>query len=184
VRLVRLGDTGGTTRRTARRTEFTETTWPLAQRLAGGALRTRANGIEEPRDYARLVAIAGEPDQETVEIVHEALVTQWPRYQAWLEDAAPDKRVFDRLIDEASEWEKKNGKASPYLARGADFETFLTLLRSNRAAWLSGTERQFVEASEDADQWQKGSYKGRSSRHLCADSAGRQPRYCCSVVSG
>jgi hypothetical protein len=125
VRLVRLGDTGGTTRRVARRTEFTETTWRLVQQLAGGAHSPpKANGVEERTDYARLVAIAGEPGQETVEIAHEALVTQWPRYQAWLEDAAPDKRVFDKLIDQAAEWEKSASR-SRYLARGADLESFL-----------------------------------------------------------
>ena len=40
VRLVRLGDTGGTTRRIARREDFTHLTWPLVQELAGGSQST------------------------------------------------------------------------------------------------------------------------------------------------
>ena len=47
VRLVRLGETGGTTRRVARRDEFRSEVWPTVQRLA-----------EE--DYARLLSIFGE----------------------------------------------------------------------------------------------------------------------------
>jgi hypothetical protein len=136
VRLVRLGDTGGTTRRIVRRAEFTDETWPLVQCLAGS------------EDEARLVAIAGEPGQETVEIVHEALVTQWPRYQAWLEDAAPDKRVFDRLIDRAAEWAGAAAEAKDgLLARtDAEREAFAGLART-RPPWLSAEERAFVEAS-------------------------------------
>src|SRR5829696_7824725 len=84
VRLVRLGDTGGTTRRIVGRTEFTKRAWRLVQQLAGGALPNSANGIASDK-HARLIAIAGEPGVETVEIAHEALATQWPRYQAWLE---------------------------------------------------------------------------------------------------
>jgi tetratricopeptide (TPR) repeat protein len=148
VRLVRLGDTGGTTRRVARRAEFTDETWTLVQRLAGGALPSGA-GIQQESEHARLVAIAGEPGQETVEIAHEALVTQWPRYQTWLEDAAPDKRVFDRIIEETREW-SANGEDSRYLARGADLEAFAKLL-GKRPAWLAPLENQFVKASLDAE---------------------------------
>jgi hypothetical protein len=44
VRLVRLGDTGGTTRRIAHRAEFTSETWSLVQQPAGGVLPNPANG--------------------------------------------------------------------------------------------------------------------------------------------
>jgi hypothetical protein len=150
VRLVRLGDTGGRMRRVARRTEFTETTWPLVQRLAGGALPAEAHGVEEQGGYARLVSIAGEPGEETVEIAHEALVTQWPRYQAWLEGAAPDKRVFDRLIERAGEWQQANEGKAEFLAFGHDRETYSDLSR-RRGSWLSGIEHAFVAESLAAE---------------------------------
>ena len=68
---------------------------------------------------------------------------------AWLEDAAPDKRVFDRLIEEAAEW-AANGEDPSHLAQGADFEAFQTL-RDKRAVWLSSLEHRFVQASHDAE---------------------------------
>jgi hypothetical protein len=142
VRLVRLGETGGTTRRVARRAEFTDETWPLVQRLAG------SEDEEASGRYARLVAIAGEPGQETVEIVHEALATQWPRYQAWLEEAAPDKRVFDRLVEEVAEWAASD-KDPRHLAQGADLDTFAGLAE-RRPTWLSADEHKFVLASREA----------------------------------
>lgn len=142
IRLVRLGDTGGTTRRIVRRWELTDQTWILAQRLAGGS----SEGEDER--YARLVAVSGEPGKETIEITHEALVTQWPRYQAWLEDAASDKRVFDRMIEAASAW-STHDEDSEYLARGADLEA-ITKLQQDRASWLSSLEARFADASASA----------------------------------
>src|SRR5829696_4545722 len=65
VRLVRLGDTGGTTRRIVRRAEFRDEVWRLVQRLAGGALPNATNGVRK-EGRARLVAIAGDPCAETV----------------------------------------------------------------------------------------------------------------------
>jgi energy-coupling factor transporter ATP-binding protein EcfA2 len=91
VRLVRLGDTGGATRRVARRSEFGKQRWALARRLAS-------------EEGNRLVLIAGEVGDETVEIAHEALVTQWPRFQRRLQERARDKRIFDRLIERTASW--------------------------------------------------------------------------------
>lgn len=141
VRLVRLGDTGGTTRRIARRTEFTDETWALVQQLAAVSEGETESG------HVRLIAISGESGSETIEIVHEALATQWPRYQAWLEDVAGDKRVFDRLIDGAAEW-SKNHENSGYLARGTDLDAFSKFYRSSgRRIWLADVEARFVDAS-------------------------------------
>ena len=65
MRLVRLGDTGGATRRTAALDEFDGARRALLQRL----------GEDE---YGRLVAVGA----TSAEIAHEALITQWP----WLQD--------------------------------------------------------------------------------------------------
>ena len=88
IRLVRLGDTGGATRRIARCGEFSDARWSMLQALA----EDRGN---------RLVLISGPEGDERVEIAHEALVTQWPRFQRWLQAAAGDKRALDELIERA-----------------------------------------------------------------------------------
>ena len=92
----------------------------------------------------------GAPGEETVEIAHEALATQWPRYQAWLEDAAEDKRVFDRLMDETLEWVAA-GEEPRHLALGYDLEIF-GKLQEKRPLWLSDAETRFVQRSLDAER--------------------------------
>jgi hypothetical protein len=160
VRLVRLGDTGGSTGRIARRAEFTDARWTMLQTLAG----ERGN---------RLVLITGPEGNERVEIAHEALVTQWPRFQRWLERASGDKRTLDELIERAGRWATPEGphpttmqrevlieKANKpvkvadkarelHLATGADLERF-DHLEQMHAGWLSPTEIVYVTASKDA----------------------------------
>src|SRR4051812_6901869 len=126
VRLVRLGDTGGATRRLATRGEFNDAKWRLIQKLAS-------------KEAKRLVLIGGGETAETVEIAHEALVTQWPRYQTWLSgrdpdgaDRAADKRTLDALTQRTAGWvaaPDARAKAKR-LATGAD----LRLRRLGRAA--------------------------------------------------
>jgi len=119
IRLVRLGDTGGTTRRVATRDEF-----------------------------------GGEEGRETVELSHEALVTQWPLYQTWLEEAAPHKRTLDALILDAKRWMNAAEQQKPQLLlTGYDLEQAVTFTKDlARAPWLSEAERAFVTACETARQ--------------------------------
>jgi WD40 repeat protein len=135
VRLVRLGDAAGAMRRVAGRREFDEQRWALAQKLAseGGN---------------RLVLIEGDLGDEAVEIAHEALVTQWPRFQRWLQEAARDKRTFDRLIEHTAAW--LAGDRNPArLVISADREEF-SKLSARRANWLSADEHTFVRESDRA----------------------------------
>jgi hypothetical protein len=162
IRLVRLGDTGGATRRIARRGEFSDARWSMLQALA------KESGN-------RLVLISGPEGDERVEIAHEALVTQWPRFQRWLQAAAADKRALDELIERAGRWataegspttkveqEELIGKANEpvnvdsknrdqYLAIGTDLERF-DKLEQRHKDWLSPTEVAYVTASKDARQ--------------------------------
>ena len=162
VRLVRLGDTGGATRRIARRGEFSDARWSMLQALA------KESGN-------RLVLISGPEGDERVEIAHEALVTQWPRFQRWLQAAADDKRALDELIERAARWatpeassattveqealiDKANAPVNvdskgrdQYLATGADLERF-DKLEQRHKEWLSSTEVAYVTASKDAQQ--------------------------------
>src|SRR5262249_11287969 len=89
VRLVRLGDTGGATRRTCLLDEFDEAHRSLLQRLGGDAC-------------GRLVAVG----EKTAEIAHEALIAQWPWLQSRLRESANDVRLLDRLTTRAREWSK------------------------------------------------------------------------------
>jgi WD40 repeat protein len=140
LRLVRLGDTGGATRRVAARGEFDEARWSLVQKLAS-------------EDGKRLLLLRGSTDQPTVEIAHEALVTAWPYFQNLLQQAADDKRILDTLIPRAQAWaaEENQRARKNRLATGADLELFAALM-DRRRAWLSSDEQGFVEASVSAEQ--------------------------------
>ena len=130
VRLVRLGDTGGATGRTAALDEFDAPEQALLRRL----------GDDE---HGRLLAVS----EKSAEIAHEALITQWPWLQGRLKEGAHDVRRLDRLMSKSAEWsEAQEDRKSEYLASGAERE-FFDELANERPNWLSGIDRKFVEAS-------------------------------------
>ncbi|VFU10515.1 protein of unknown function [Methylocella tundrae] len=134
TRLLRLGETtGGATRRTAQLDGFDA----ASQKLI--ALLSSENG-------SRLLLTS----DKTVEIAHEALITQWPWLQNKLNEAASasDMRLLDRLMSKAAGWTSAHRRSrSEHLATGVERAEFLQLARQ-RGAWLSQTEKKFVTASE------------------------------------
>jgi len=143
VRLIRPGEAGGVTRRVAHLEEFDTPTQALAATLA-------------QEEHWRLLTC----HEDTVEIAHEQLATQWLRYQRWLanspgdpEQGIPpdprgdDLRLLQQLIAEALRWQAAPSDAKArYLAMGVDLELYAQLA-NRRRAWLSDVERRFVEAS-------------------------------------
>jgi hypothetical protein len=133
VRLVRLGDTGGATRRTAALAEFDKARRDLVRRLGRD-------------DFRRLVVIG----ETSAEVAHEALITQWPWLHGRLRDDARDVRRLDRLMEKAREWrDALADRKDAYLAAGAERESFDELARQ-RGDWLSPLDRAFIEASNRA----------------------------------
>ena len=163
VRLVRLGDTGGATRRTAALDEFDEARRGLVQRL----------GKDE---YGRLVVVG----ETSAEIAHEALITQWPWLQGRLKDDARDVRRLDRLMEKAQEWrDAPADKKASYLAAGAERELFDELAKQ-RGDWLSRLDRDFVEASNRAHETEREretrDVSGRASQRIRRPDRAREHR--------
>ncbi len=163
IRLVRLGETGGTTRRIAARDEFSKDAWCVLQKLAtedygrliyisgtspteqtGGDLEIYESGeISDAKSQSQ----TGQYDQqcpETAELSHEALVSQWPIYQSWLQASPNLKRVHDRIIQSTKIWLDR-GMAKGDLATGSTLDEGLALL-DKQANWLSPSEREFLDA--------------------------------------
>jgi hypothetical protein len=137
VRLVRLGDTGGATRRQATRDEFDEVQWRLVQVLAS-------------EQGKRLVLLGGSTELPSAEIAHEALVTAWPYFQNLLQSVVDDKRILDALIAKAKAWfGVADALRAKRLATGIELEWFGKLNRA-RPEWLSSIERQFIATSQAA----------------------------------
>ena len=57
-------------------------------------------------------------DDGSVELVHEALLEQWPRLGLWIEEDAQGRRLHRHLTQAASEWEAA-GREPGELYRGA-----------------------------------------------------------------
>ena len=107
VRLVRLGDTGGATRRTAALDDFDDSRRALLRRL----------GDDE---HGRLVVVS----ETSAEIAHEALITQWPWLQSRSKDEARNVRTLDRLMSKSNEWSRSRKRERPISSPSAPSANF------------------------------------------------------------
>ena len=101
---------------------------------------------------ARLLTVS---DGE-VELSHEALLREWPRYRAWLEEDRISRRLHAHFERAARDWDER-GRDVADLYRGARLAAALEW-RAGREQELNETERSFVDASRAA--------AGRAQRRL------------------
>ena len=119
---------------------------------------------------ARLLTIS----EGEVEVSHEALIREWPRYRAWLEEDRVGRRVHEHLGASAREWEVR-GAESADLYRGARLAAALDWA-AQHADELYPTERQFLAASRRR--------AGREARRLRVILAGVAALLAVSIVAG
>jgi WD40 repeat protein/DNA-binding SARP family transcriptional activator len=101
---------------------------------------------------ARLLTVS---DGE-VELSHEALLREWPRYRAWLEEDRVGRRVHAHLTAAARDWDER-GRDPGDAYRGARLAAALEW-RTAHQQELNQTERAFLDASRAA--------AGRAQRRL------------------
>jgi WD40 repeat protein/DNA-binding SARP family transcriptional activator len=89
---------------------------------------------------ARLLTIA---DGE-VELSHEALLREWPRYRTWLEEDRVGQHVHAHLTATARDWETR-GRDVAEVYRGARLAAALEWCAGHEHE-LNQTERQFLDA--------------------------------------
>ncbi len=130
IQMVRPGAGTEDTRRLATRSELGESNWQLVQKLAD----------------ARLVVTSLAPNgQETVEVVHEALIRGWGQLRAWMEDDRAFRAWQERLRAALRQWQMSN-LDSDALLRGtllAEAEGWL----NERESFLSREDRFFIDES-------------------------------------
>jgi DNA-binding SARP family transcriptional activator/DNA-binding beta-propeller fold protein YncE len=83
--------------------------------------------------------------EPTIEIAHEALITQWERLRGWIEDAREDLRTQRRLAVATRDWIEADRDAS-FLISGSRLETYEAWQRG-RAIAITSDERDFLDAS-------------------------------------
>ncbi len=130
MQLVRPGEGTEDTRRLAYRSELDDVDWQLAQQLAD----------------ARLVVSGRTSDgQETVEVVHEALIWEWRKLRGWINEDRAFRTWQDRLRTVLRQWEASNQDEGALL-RGAlliEAEEWYAERRDD----LSQTEQVYIQAS-------------------------------------
>ncbi|MBD0330072.1 MAG: protein kinase [Thermoleophilia bacterium] len=101
----------------------------------------------------RLLSFDREPltRSPTVEVAHEALLTQWERLRGWIDERREDLLLHRRLVEAAEEWEDA-GRAPDYLPREGRLAQFESWAAATDLALTTG-EREFVaEARAAADE--------------------------------
>ena len=131
IQLVRPGEGTEDTRRLATRTEVGEENWDLVTRLADARL------VVSSRDEAL--------GEETVEIVHEALIGGWFRLRLWIELDRAFRTWQERLRAAMRQWQT-SGRDEGALLRGAPLAEAEGWLHS-RPVDLNSAERSFIEQS-------------------------------------
>lgn len=132
TRLVAFGGGPEDTRRVVSRGELPASAWALAQRLAG-------------EDNRLVVTATSESSGDTVEIIHEALISHWPRLAGWVK-VDRDFQPWLRTIRPSVElWQAKPDDDAPLL-RGSLVVLAQTWL-ADRPDDISVGERAFIVAS-------------------------------------
>jgi DNA-binding SARP family transcriptional activator/ABC-type glycerol-3-phosphate transport system substrate-binding protein/tRNA A-37 threonylcarbamoyl transferase component Bud32 len=116
----------------------------------------------------------------TVEISHEALLTQWKRLRDWIDEARHDVRSQRRLALAMTEWVGA-GRSADYLLRGGQLDQL--------AGWaavtslpLSGPEGEFLESSlEERDRAER-EQREQKERATEAERSAKQRLRLLSVV--
>ena len=116
----------------------------LVRRRVPAAELDRINGagpvLAELTDARLLTVSDGE-----VELSHEALLREWPRYRAWLEEDRAGRRVHAHLSAAATDWDARSRDPGE-LYRGARLATALDWAAQHDDR-LNAVEREFIESS-------------------------------------
>ncbi|HEY5429742.1 MAG TPA: BTAD domain-containing putative transcriptional regulator, partial [Solirubrobacteraceae bacterium] len=96
---------------------------------------------------ARLLTVS----DGAIELSHEALLREWPRYRGWLEEDQVGRRLQSHLAAAAGEWDAR-GRDPGDLYRGARLAGALDWTAQHRDQ-LNRSEREFIDASRtEADR--------------------------------
>jgi WD40 repeat protein/DNA-binding SARP family transcriptional activator len=139
LRLTELGDGTEDTRRRVTRSELVSGTDAEATDEVLGLLVDR-----------RLVTA----DDTTVQVAHEALIREWPRLRAWLDDDREGLRAHRHLTHAADDWTAL-GRVPSELYRGPRLAATREWLARDDTAQLNELEAAFMHESEALEQTER-----------------------------
>lgn len=164
LRLVTLGAGVEDTRRRVLRSEL------LSLSTEDGA---RANALEA-FGQARLLSFDRDPATRapTVEVAHEALLREWARLRAWLNESRADIQWQRNLAQAASEWQAANRDTS-YLLRGTRLAQFEGWLTTTTVA-LTPTEQDYYTTSLAEQRQRDAEEQARREREAALQQRARR----------
>ena len=128
---------------TAEGTRATLSRPELLQVIGGG---TRAEVVVERLIQARLVvASESATGEERIEVIHEALLSAWPRLVEWRREDAEGARLRDQLRAAARQWQER-GRPRGMLWRDETLAEY-SIWRARHASALTEIEAAFASAS-------------------------------------
>ncbi len=142
VQLVRPGEGTLDTRRVATRAELSESNWSLVKELADARLVVTNRTIISQDNSQQQINIEG---QETVEVVHEALIRNWGQLREWMNTDREFRTWQEKLRGEMRQWQEMQ-KDRGTLLRGAPLLEAEKWLQK-RSDQLSLEEREFINQS-------------------------------------
>ena len=101
--------------------------------------------------------------EDTVEVAHEALLREWPRLRAWLEEDVQGHQLRQHLTHAAQQWEETGREASE-VYRGARLSAALDWA-ATRGPDLNEQERDFLSESRQASE-REAERQRRTNRRL------------------
>ena len=137
VQLVRPGEGTEDTRRVATKAELKETNWKLVKRLADARLVVTSRTV---------VTSAENAEQETVEVVHEALIRNWGQLKAWMKEDREFRAWQERIRSAMGQWQEMT-REKGQLLRGAALVQAQEKLQQ-RPEEISEAEQEFIGLSQ------------------------------------
>jgi hypothetical protein len=141
----------------------------LAGEQDGGLVRRRAPVAEleqidgaNPVVAALIDALLLTIGDGKVELSHEALLREWPRYRAWLEEDRVGRRMHTHLTAAAAEWEGQDRDPGK-LYRGARLADALEWSAQNRDR-TNAPEREFLDRSRLESERQQRRQRSQNRR--------------------
>lgn len=141
LQLVRPGEGTEDTRRLATRTEVGEGNWGLVRKLADESARLVVTGRNEAMD------------EETVEIVHEALIREWGSLREWMNKERTFRIWQEQLRASMRQWQA-TGQDQGALLHGVVLLNAKKELE-NHSEKLNENERNFIQLSWDFQEREK-----------------------------
>jgi WD40 repeat protein/DNA-binding SARP family transcriptional activator len=120
-------------------------------------------------------------DEDTFEVAHEALLREWPRLRAWLEEDAEGRRLHQHLINAARDWQAADRDPGE-LYRGARLASAIDWVAGHEDD-LNQLEREFLRESR-ADAEHEAEHQRHVNRRLRALLAGLAALLALAVVAG